>query len=192
MWRKQCLAEYTSTLKPHRSPCVEIYTSWESPSSSLDTAVWDVNDGWSQGSLRINLASSGKNVSFFLYDCIILYSLFPPLSTLNELKNKSKKLTWHKAIWSLLNLLSASELVWKGQNGILLETFCLQGWVCGKRRPQDGRMVCGRMKWEFRETVCFLQREEQTRNPPPAVGAEPFPGLWGDGIGLYSPFHSKK
>lgn len=115
-----------------------------------------------------------KNVSFFLYACIILYSLFPPLSALNELKNKSKKLTPHKDIWSLLNLLSASELVWKGQHGILLEIFCLQGWVCGKWRPQGGGMVWERMKWEFRATACFLQREEQPRNPPPTLGQSPF------------------
>lgn len=143
-------------------------------------------DGWSQGSLRINLASSGKNVSFFLYACIILYSLFPPLSTLNELKNKSKKLTWHKDIWSLLNLLSASELVWKGQNGILLETFCLQGWVCGKWRPQGGGMVWGRMKWRVQSNWMLSAERRVAKEPSPC------PDLCGDGMGLYFPFHSKK
>lgn len=120
----------------------------------------------------------------------ILFSLH--LSALNELKNKNKKLTPHKDIWLLLNLLSASELVWKGQNEILLETFYLQGWVCGKWRPQGGGMVWERMKWEFRAAACFFAERRAAKEPAPCPGVEPFLGLCGDGLGLYSPFHSKK
>lgn len=73
-----------------------------------------------------------------------------------------------------------------------LETFCLQGWVCGKWRLPGWWTWAGRsLKWrEFRATVCFIQRREwcDILSQP---WTQPFPGLWSDALGLFS-FYSKE
>lgn len=70
-----------------------------------------------------------------------------------------------------MNLLR--QMVWEGLNrcGILLETFCLQGWVCGKWRLQV------RWQWSGRRMTWRVHAIPERPHDPPAALQQPFPGL---------------
>lgn len=86
----------------------------------------------------------------------------------------------------------------KYTGGILLETFRLQGWVCGKWRLQGWRTWSGRRlkRGEFRASMRFTQRKAWPRHPPTRPPAlkhrQHFPGLWDDGWGIILLFAPKK